>query len=69
MIWGPLGKAETLAEGQGDLTPFAVILGLEPLLLTLSPDCAVEVSRGYKACAAAIALTANGAWGLHMLVL
>jgi len=42
--------AETLAEGQRDVTPFTITRGLAvPLLLTVSHDGAAQVSRGYKA--------------------
>lgn len=49
MIWVPLGIAETLEEGPGGLITFPITLSpAGPLLLTLSHDCAVEFSRGYK---------------------
>lgn len=47
---GPPGMAQTLAEHQGDVTPFMVTLRLVvPFLLPLPHDCTVEVSRSYKA--------------------
>lgn len=60
MIWALPGVAENPEEGVGGLNAFLVTLRqVVPALLTFSHDCAVDFSRGYKACDDATALTTN----------